>query len=317
VTASPAYASIDIGTNSALLLIASENVGEIPGGRVLAPLLQKVAAPRVGRGLSATGRISEQSFQALMAALSDFRAEIERLGARLVGAVATEAFRKASNGGPLLAQVSAALGCECKMLSGEVESRLGYLAVHNRHPLPGLAVLDVGGGSTEITTADGGISLPIGAVNLLETSGHDAVACRARARAAFAEQAALGGRPGEAYTGLWAGEAPENLIAVGGTATALAMLELGLTAFDAAAIEGAVISAEAVTRQLDRIAGLSESGRIALPGLGPGRADILMPGLCILESLLAEARCRSLRVSDRGIRYGVILEFLERLKNAN
>jgi exopolyphosphatase/guanosine-5'-triphosphate,3'-diphosphate pyrophosphatase len=287
------FASIDIGTNSALLLIASSKHGR------LEPVVQKVAAPRVGRGLSATGRISEESFQALMTALAGFLAEIGRTGAHLVGAVATEAFRKAANGLPLLAQITAALRCECRILSGEEESRLGYLAVHNRHPLPDLTVLDVGGGSTETTSASGGTSLPIGAVALLEACGHDADACRKKARGVFANAARRQGGPG-------------SLVAVGGTATALAMLEMNLAVFDAAAIEGAEFPRAAVTRQIARLASLSESERAALPGLGPGRADILMPGLCILESFLEASGRAGFRVSDRGIRYGIILDALEK-----
>lgn len=285
------YASIDIGTNSALLLIAERR------GSILEPVLQKAAVPRVGRNLSATGRISEESFLALTEALESFLAEIRDSGARLVGAVATQAFRAASNGPELLDKVSGLLGCETRIIAGPEESRLGYLAVANRHPSPGLAVLDVGGGSTEATRKGTGMSIPIGAVNTLEACGPDAAACRARAKAAFAE-------------GFEAWRGSTDLVVVGGTATALAMLELKLPAFDSAAIEGLRIPRVRVSAMIDLLAGLSDAEKRELPGMDKPRADILMPGLCILEAFLEAIDAPDFRVSDRGVRYGITIDWL-------
>jgi len=104
----------------------------------------------------------------------------------------------------------------------------------------------------------------------------------------------------------------QELVAVGGTASALAMLELRLPAFDAAAIEGLRIDLGRVTANIELLASLSDRERAALPGLDPGRADILMPGLCILEAFLKAAGCAAFRVSDRGIRYGVILDWIKK-----
>lgn len=288
-------ASIDIGTNSAILLIAARRDGE------LQPVLQKVAAPRLGRNLAATGRISDESFQALSAALDGFLEEIRASGAALVGAVGTEAFRKAANGPRLLERVSAQLGIPCRLLSGEEEARLGWTAVADRHPLPGLTVLDIGAGSTEVTTREGGVSIPIGASVLLEAAGQSGdppAAFRARALAAFQE-----GLAGRVRFSL-----PQNLVAVGGTASALAMLRLGLRAFDPAAIEGLELGRAGVREEIGRLAGLPAPERAALPGLDPGRAEIIIPGLCILEAFLAYAGRDAFRVSDRGIRYGIILD---------
>lgn len=308
-------AAIDIGTNSALLLIAARG----DGGGPLRPVLQNLATPRVGRNLAATGRISDDSFAALEAALAGFLEDVRRAGARLAGAVATEAFRKAANGPGLLARVSARLGVPCRILAGEEEARLGWLAVADRHPLPGLAVIDIGAGSTEVTRAGGGVSLPVGAVVLLEAwraeaglSGNGdaphgaagrglAEACRERALAAF--RAGLPGPPAGP-------EAAGSLVCVGGTASALAMLKLGLRRFDADAIEGLPIRTAEVGEAIARLEALPAAERAALPGLDPGRAEIIVPGLCILDAYLRHAGCEAFRVSDRGIRYGVILDAL-------
>lgn len=332
-------AAIDIGTNSALLLIAARR------GESLQPVVQRIATPRVGRDLGKTGIISEDSFRALEAALEAFRQEIHALGATLVGAVATEAFRRASNGKPLLAKVSRRLGLDCRILSGAEEARLGWLAVHDRHPLPGLAVLDVGAGSTEVTQEAGGISLPIGAVSLLEACSDGSappgrpvaapsdgpeggVAAQDPAEPALSSGVPMAdpGRKAPRIQGLTAAcrdharrcfraglprialSAHAGLVAVGGTASALAMLKLGLRKFDSAAIEGLEISAAEVTEAIARLESLSAAERAALPGLDPGRAEIIIPGLCILEAFLAHAGVAAFRVSDRGIRYGVILE---------
>lgn len=287
-TSAGRLASIDIGTNSVLLLVAERREGR------LHPVIQKVAAPRVGRNLGVTGRISDGSFAALMAALEGFLAVIAEAEARLAGAVATEAFRKAANGPELLDRVSALLGVTCRILSGEEEARLGWLAVADRHPLPGLAVLDIGAGSTEINGGEGGVSLPIGAVSLLEACGPTPAALRSRAAETFA-------------AGLAGFRVPENLVAVGGTATALAMLALGLRAFDAEAIEGLELKRSDVSAMVEGLSGMEASGRAALPGLDPGRGEIVVPGLCILEAFLGFAGRERFLVSDRGIRYGVLL----------
>lgn len=283
------YAAIDIGTNTAKLLIAESR------GGILEPVFQRSEAPRVGRNLAATGLISPESFRALTEALRAFTADIASHGAVLAGAVATQAFRAASNGPSLLAEVSALLGSEARIIAGPEESRLGWLAVANRHPFPDLAVLDIGGGSTEATRKGGGSSTPIGAVALLEACGPDAAACRARAREAF----------GSGWAD-WSGRT--RLAAVGGTATALAMLELSLPEYDSAAIEGLAVGRERVTAQIDRLAALDPEGILSLRGIDKGRADIIMPGLCILEAFLMGAGLASCIISDRGVRYGVIID---------
>ncbi|MDB5047651.1 MAG: Ppx/GppA phosphatase [Fibrobacteres bacterium] len=285
------FASVDIGTNSALLLIAERGDG------FLQPVSQRIAVPRVGRNLAATGRISDESSLALTAALRSFLAEIALRKARLVGAVATQAFRIAANGPELLAGISEILDCRARIITGPEESRLGYLAVADRHPSPALAVLDIGGGSTEATRSQGGESIPIGAVNLLESCGRDAAACRAKAAEAFR------GKFRD-----WSGT--PDLVAVGGTATALAMLELKLPGFDSAAIEGLEIGRARIGATIDLLAGLSEEAKLGLPGMEKSRADILMPGLCILEAFLDAVGAARFRVSDRGVRYGIILDWL-------
>lgn len=283
------YASVDIGTNTAKLLIAQPRDG------VLQPVFQRAEAPRVGRNLAATGRISDEAFAELESVLRSYAYDVRKQGAILAGAIATQAFRVAANGPELLAKIPAALGCDARVIGGPEEARLGWLAVANRHPLPDLAVLDIGGGSTEATRKGQGASTPIGAVALLEACGPDPKACRARAMEAFAGY------------GDW-GQA--NLAAVGGTATALAMLEKGMAKYAAEAIEGTLVARDRVTAQIDRLAAMAPTELSAIPGLGAGRADIVMPGLCILEAFLLRSGLEKVLISDRGIRYGFLVSWL-------
>jgi exopolyphosphatase/guanosine-5'-triphosphate,3'-diphosphate pyrophosphatase len=286
---------VDIGTNTAKLLIAQARDG------VLQPVFQRAEAPRVGRNLAATGRISDEAFAALEGVLRGYADDVRRHGAVLAGAIATQAFRVAANGPELLAKIPAVLGCEARVIGGPEEARLGWLAVANRHPLPDLAVLDIGGGSTEATRKGQGVSTPIGAVTLLEACGPDAGACRAKAMEAFAGYEDWG---------------HVDLAAVGGTATALAMLEMGMAEYDADAIEGTMVARDRVSAQIDRLAAMSPGTLAAIPGLGAGRADIVMPGLCILESFLRRAGAEKVLVSDRGIRYGLLVSWLRNRRKA-
>jgi exopolyphosphatase/guanosine-5'-triphosphate,3'-diphosphate pyrophosphatase len=289
------YASVDIGTNTAKLLVAEARDG------ILQPVFQRAEATRVGRNVSVTGRISEEAFAALEYALRTFTQDVRDQGAVLAGAIATQAFRMASNGPELLEKVAAILGCEARTIAGPDEARLGWLAVANRYPSAELAVLDIGGGSTEATRKGQGVSTPIGAVALLEACGPDAPACRAGAHAAFAEFPDWG---------------PLSWAAVGGTATALAMLELELTRYDAEAIEGLEVPLARITGRIDTLARMTPDELLAIPGLGKGRADIVMPGLCILEAFLMQVRGGKVIISDRGIRYGLLVDWLRRRRGA-
>ncbi len=285
------YASIDIGSNSAILLIAEYN------GSLLVPVQQKIAVPRLGRNLQNTGLISEESFQSLLQALIGFQLEMEKFDATLVGAVATQAFRAAGNVTALLEKISTLLGLQVRILSGQQESELSYAAVANRYAHSNLAVLDIGGGSIELQHGGKSWSLPLGAVSLMEAVGKNPEECRQRSLHAFDSE--LGNRP-----------VPMELVVVGGTAAALAMLELKLPVFDSIALEGLPLSLNQVTAKIDLLRKLSATQYAALPGMDLGRMDILIPGLCLLESFLKKAACSQFTVSDRGVRYGVILEWL-------
>jgi len=284
------FAVIDIGSNSCLLLIA-----ELRNG-IVTPIFQKVAAPRLGRGLGQTGILSQAALTDLNTALADFLQVMTQKQAQLVGVAATAAFRRASNGAEALAQVTSQLSYPARILSGEEEARMSYAAVYNRHPSPELAVIDLGGGSTEIHGPGINVSMPIGAVSWNEKHGENQAALIESAKEvfqkAFATLPKLSGWP----------------VAVGGTASALALLDLGLLAFDAETLEGHQLDKKALQHWVRIIGDLSSRERNALPGLDPGRGDILLAGACILLALVEVTGLPGIRISDRGLRFGLLLE---------
>jgi exopolyphosphatase/guanosine-5'-triphosphate,3'-diphosphate pyrophosphatase len=235
---------------------------------------------------------------------------------RLV-AVGTEALRRARGGADFLAElVRDGLVDGARLLSGEEEAELTIEATRRSvgERSAALAVIDVGGGSTEVAwreTRDGavhGLSLPIGSVRLTEAHlprhpipPADLLALRERVR--------LAGEP-------LARALPDGLardaavVAVAGTATTLAALELALAVYDRERVEGFELSRERLSQWIERLADLGVAERKRLPGLEPGRADVIVAGLVCLEMALVRLRAERFTVSERGVRHGVALRML-------
>lgn len=303
-----AAAAVDIGTNSLLLTVARPG----PGGRLVV-LEDRSVITRLGEGLGERGALGEAAMARTLVVLEEFGRAILALGAT-ARAVGTSALRRADNAEGFLARAREALGTgvSVEVLSGEAEAALGARGALNE--LPGVTpaqapvVIDPGGGSTEViaTTPEGGVararSLEVGAVRLTEAfvrsdppapAELDALAARARAVVARLEPA--GGRP---------------VVAVGGTATTLAALHLGLDRYDGARVHGARLSRGAAAALRARLAALPLAKRETIPCLPRGRADVAVAGALLLEALLDRLGAAELVVSDRGLRYGLIAEIL-------
>ncbi len=163
------FAAIDVGTNTVLLLVAERR------GATLVPVRERAEITRLGRGVDATGRLDPAAIRETVATLAAFAGEARALGARSIAAVATSAARDAGNGAEFFAAARAAAGLVPEVISGDEEARLVYGSAWRDFGAPGrtLAVLDVGGGSTEFIVGDGPAprartSLQVGAVRLTE-----------------------------------------------------------------------------------------------------------------------------------------------------
>jgi exopolyphosphatase/guanosine-5'-triphosphate,3'-diphosphate pyrophosphatase len=305
----PALAAvIDVGSNSVLLLVVEVGAD----GRARARDAD-LATTRLGTGLRDGGRLDAAAAERTQAAVVAAAGRARRAGATHVWAFATAAARQAADGASFVRRVAEAAGVETEILSGEREATLAYAAV--AHGLGGgegsLLVADVGGGTTELVLGEGerpvaSVSLPLGALALTEAYLAGAPDRRAAlARLAAAAESILRDTPLPAR----AASAGAPLAASGGTATALAALDLGLAAYDARRVHGHVLDAACLAAQVERLA----TGGTSLPGLDPGRAAILPAGAIVLAAIASAAGASAVRVSDHGVRHAYLRERLRAL----
>jgi exopolyphosphatase/guanosine-5'-triphosphate,3'-diphosphate pyrophosphatase len=314
VTGPRRVAALDVGTNTVRLLVADLH------GRQLTPLRYALRITRLGGGATPAG-LADDAVARTVAAVTDFAALARSEGAAVLTAVATAAARDAPNGDALVRQARSAAGVHLAVISGDDEARLTLDGVAwglARLPL-GLperfALIDIGGGSTEVLVAEPrcggwathGGSAPIGTVRLAERFlAHDPPA--------MAEMDAMGAEiEGQIHRHLGAAVAAarrEPALALAGTAgsiTTLAALDLGLAAYDRARVNGYGLTRERLAAWLARLVPIPASARLRFPGLQPGREDLIVPGIAILLALLAALGRNSLIVVDAGLLEGLAL----------
>jgi exopolyphosphatase/guanosine-5'-triphosphate,3'-diphosphate pyrophosphatase len=303
-------ATIDVGSNTVRLLVA--DVLHPASWRLVD---QDQTVTRLGEGLAHSGRLGEAPMARTLAAV---RAYVERgagLGARDVHIVATSAVREASNGRAFAAAIEAATGRRVEVVSGETEARLTLRGV--RSALGELAgsmlTFDIGGGSTEYVLAEGDsirsmASLRLGVVPLAERFPFPGPVDALRYRALCDEiRARLDGELPAAIRTARVG----HLVGTAGTVTTLAALDLGLVHYDGTRVQGHVLSRAAVDGLAARLGRLTVAERAALPCLEPGRADLIVPGTAIVTVTMDLARVERLKVSDYGLREGLLLEAIK------
>ena len=284
---------VDLGTNSTRLLVA-----DVDGGRVR-EVARRTAITRLGEGVDERRRLLPVPIARVRNVLSDYRRELEQLGAERVLAVGTSAVRDAENGEAFLGEVEWSYGFTTRLLSGEEEAELTRRGFANGRGVEnGTLVLDVGGGSTELITAADRVSVDVGSVRLTERHlrsdppGADELAAAAHdVRASLPE--------------LQAGDA----IGVGGTITTLAALELG--GYDREQVHGHRLSRESVERQLERLASLPLAERRELPGLEPERAPVIVGGAIVVREVIDRYGLDALEASERDLLHGAALEAAE------
>jgi exopolyphosphatase/guanosine-5'-triphosphate,3'-diphosphate pyrophosphatase len=295
-------ATIDIGTNTALLLVAADN------GSAVEVLEERAEITRLGRGIGRDGALDAEAIGRTLAALREFAAAARRHDAR-IAAIGTEALRRAPNAAAFLGPAAEILGTPVEVIDGQREAALTFRAVVASFPDLGtgpLAVVDIGGGSTEIVLADGGqvgfrTSLPLGSVRMTEAFIHaDPPTERERAAIAGAIDSAIRDVP-------FARE-PTTLVGVAGTVTSLAAMALALGSYDAARVHGYRLSRADLGREIARLGAATQAERERMIGLDPRRADVILAGALILDRIALAAGVAEVRVSDRGIRWGLFHE---------
>jgi len=281
---------VDLGTNSTRLLVADVNDGRVD------EVARELTITRLGEGVDRRRKLLPAPVARVRNVLSDYRRELEQLGAERVLAIGTSAVRDADNGEAFLGEVEWSYGFKSRLLSGEEEAELTRRGVANGRALGDeTVVLDVGGGSTELITANERVSIDLGCVRLTERHLHSDPPTREELdEAARAVREALPD---------WS---PKDAIGVAGTVTSLAALELG--EYDAERIHGYRLSRESVERQLEQLASLPLAKRRDLPGLEPERAPVIVAGAVIVREFLDRYGLGELEASERDLLHGAALE---------
>ena len=302
--------AIDVGSNTVRVLVA-DVLGT--GAWRIADRDQTIT--RLGENLARTGALGEAPMARTLDAVRGYVERGARLGAGDIRIVATSAVREAANGRTFAAAVERVTGRRVEVVSGEVEARLTLRGVrHGLGPLPGLMLtFDIGGGSTEYVLSQGDavrsmVSLKLGVVPLAERFAFPGVVLPARYRELHDQvRRRLDGElPAAVRTAR-----VDHLIGTAGTVTALAALDLGLVRYDPDRVQGHVLRRATVKRLLERLCALTVEERTALPCLEPGRADLIIPGTAIVLATLDLTGVDELRVSEYGLREGVIVDAIE------
>jgi exopolyphosphatase / guanosine-5'-triphosphate,3'-diphosphate pyrophosphatase len=298
------YATIDVGTNTVLLLVAERR------GEGLSALLERAEITRLGRGVDATGRLDPAAIGDTVAVLAGYAREARALGAREIACVATSAARDAANGADFFAAAREATGLSPEVISGDEEARLVYLTAWKDFGGAGrpLAVLDVGGGSTEFIVGEGPaprgrVSLQAGAVRLTERHVRrdpippdELSALRDAARRALEPLGALPPAAGA------------RLVGVAGTVTTLSAVAQALPRYDGERVHGSTLGLEQVDGLVERLAALTVPARAALPGMEPKRADVIVAGAVVVAEAMRRTGFDRLTASDRGVRWGLLYD---------
>jgi exopolyphosphatase/guanosine-5'-triphosphate,3'-diphosphate pyrophosphatase len=300
-------AVIDVGSNSTRLLIADVD-GEV------SVLERQSRVTRLGRGVDLSGQLSDEAIEAACAAIADYVGICGDMNAKKVVAIATSAVRDASNGGAFVAELRERFALTPRVLDGEEEARLTYRgATYEQPPATPTLVIDIGGGSTEMVVGTGEdvafhASLQAGVVRHTERhiAGDPPTAVELEALAGDVRTLIEAAVSDKVKARASAG------IAVAGTPTSLAAVELGLEPYDPASVHGHVLALETIQHLLSRFASALLAERAAIPGLHPDRAPTIIAGCVILIEAMRAFGLQRIQVSEHDILYGTALEATSR-----
>lgn len=312
---SSVYAALDLGTNNCRLLIACPTAD---GFRVIDSFSRII---RLGEGVSTTGVISDAAIARAISALSICRDKIQSKDAQRLRLIATEACRAAANADDFLAQVASETGITLEIIDRETEAALAVIGCsplldpHGR----GAILFDIGGGSSELVriardpaqidakpSIKAWMSIPLGVVTLAERFGGRDVTAESYAAmvAAVAEHIAPFAADNDADL------ADMHLLGTSGTVTTLAGVHLNLTRYDRRRIDGVWMSGADLDATVAKLLGMSYAERAANNCIGVERADLVLAGCAILDAIRAAFPLPRLRVADRGLREGMLVEMM-------
>jgi len=312
----PTYAALDLGTNNCRLLVARATRD---GFRVIDAFSRII---RLGEGVTASGRLGEAAIVRAIEALHVCRGKMRNRGVTRARLIATEACRTAENGVDFLDRVREDVGIELEIVDRETEARL---AATGCTPLVdpqarGVILFDIGGGSSELVWLGptlparrgpphpeirGWMSIPIGVVTLAERHGGVTVS-RDVFETMIAEVAAYVDR----FAALHGGTDGLHMLGTSGTVTTIAGVYLELPRYERRRVDGCWMSDGQITGVVERLLAMSYESRVANPCIGAERADLVLAGCAILEAIRRAFPCPRLRVADRGLREGMLVQMM-------
>jgi exopolyphosphatase / guanosine-5'-triphosphate,3'-diphosphate pyrophosphatase len=300
----PTFAAVDIGSNSVRLKIA-----RLQSGR-LRPLHEDREVTRLGEGAFRSGFLTPESMAETVKVLRRFHRATQQMVADTVRVVATSALRDARNSQAFLEWIKSATGWRVEIISGVEEARLIHLGLISspRVDRSPTLMIDLGGGSCELTVTQGGhirdaVSLPLGAVRLTdEFLGHDP----ARKGELKRLRAFVAREVGRIASRIAAAKV-KNVIATSGTAAALAAVAVNLRRGAENQRRPVVTKAE-MTRIAKRLARLPVAERRKIEGIGPRRAEIVVAGAMVYHELLDRCALKGFRYSPLGLRDGILAQ---------
>ena len=311
------YAALDLGTNNCRLLVARPTAGAF---RVVDAFSRII---RLGEGVAASGRISEAAIGRAVEALLVCRGKMRARGVGRARLIATTACRAAENGEEFRSRDAKEAGLELEIIDSATEARLAATGCTELFDpaASGIILFDIGGGSSELVrlnrsppgrsgppTPDivGWASLPVGVVTLAERYGGKTVS-REMYQAMVEEVAVLVDR--------FAAEHGDDLgafhmLGTSGTVTTIAGVFLRLARYDRRRVDGCWLSDNEISRVVGELIAMSFEERAANPCIGHERADLVLAGCAILDAIRRAFPCERLRVADRGLREGMLVEMM-------
>lgn len=316
----PCYAALDLGTNNCRLLIATPT----PGGFRVVEAFSRIV--RLGEGLSQSGRLSDEAMERAVAALKISAEKVRRRQVVQFRAIATQACRAAANGAEFVKRVADETGVQLQVIPPQEEARLSVTGCLNLldHSYTAALVVDVGGGSTELSWVDlsnatpghtpplrAWLSVPIGVVTLAERFPEGETPSdgwfRAMVEMMKAEIAAFS-RADTLKPIFQADRA--HLVGTSGAITSLAGMHLNLPRYDRNRVDGIWMTRKQCEAATDRLLAVSAAERAAQPCIGADRADLVLAGAAILQAVQELWPCNNVRVADRGLREGILLSLM-------
>ena len=314
----PFYAALDLGTNNCRLLVAEPG----PGGFRVVDSFSRIV--RLGEGVAQKGELGTEAMERALGALRICAQKLALRPLAGVRLIATEACRTAGNGALFLDRVRDELGLELEIIDRRTEAGLaaeGCFSLLDPQA-EGAVLFDIGGGSSEIVWLDrrkarrrgslvrAWVSLPLGVVTLAEKHGGEEVddgvfeAMVADVQAEFHRFRARDGLKAAVS------DRPFHYLGTSGTVTTLAGVHLDLPRYDRRYVDGLWMAEAEIERMMSKIRGMDYAARRANPCIGHDRADLVLAGCAIFEAIRREWRCSRLRVADRGLREGMLVQLM-------